>query len=453
MTMNSRSPRPHIVFVFSDQWRGQAFGFAGDPNARTPHTDAFAAQPIHFPNAVSGCPVCSPYRASLLSGRYPLAHGIIVNDQPLRHVPGGSLADHLNAAGYDTLWIGKWHLHSGGRRRFVLPEHRLGFRFWRGYECTHDYQHSFFFADTPEPLLWKGYDAQAQTDLACTEIEARAHGRHPFALFLSWGPPHNPYDTAPEPFQSLFPTDTLRLAPNVPPGSAETARTDLAGYYAHGAALDACFGRLLDALDAQGIADRTVVIFTSDHGDMHGAQGRFRKQWPFEESIRVPFLLRWPAGLGTTPRTFLCPIDAPDLMPTILGLLRRPIPPQCQGRNWAPLLRGEAPDEPDTPAPLSCYCPFHELHRSPDALEYRGLRTAQTVYVERPDGPWLLFDIQRDPFQLRNLVAEVPRDLIADLHRRLHALLTAIGDVFEPGPDLLRRYHVRLNEQGDVFYE
>ena len=106
-----------------------------------------------------------------------------------------SFAEALNGAGYDTAYIGKWHLDGRGRSSFIPPERRQGFGYWRVQECTHDYNHSQYYADSPEPRLWEGYDADAQTDDALAWMKNAAADEKPFALFLSWGPPHNPYET------------------------------------------------------------------------------------------------------------------------------------------------------------------------------------------------------------------------------------------------------------------
>ncbi|HPC28914.1 MAG TPA: sulfatase-like hydrolase/transferase, partial [bacterium] len=132
---------PNVVFVFADQMRAQATGFAGDPNAITPNLDALSLKSIVFTNSVAGCPVCSPYRASLITGQYPHTHGVFLNDVYLQH-KAVSIADAFNDAEYQTAWIGKWHIDGHGRTRFTPPERRQGFKFWRAVECTHDYNHS-----------------------------------------------------------------------------------------------------------------------------------------------------------------------------------------------------------------------------------------------------------------------------------------------------------------------
>ncbi len=221
--------KPNVVLVIADQWRAQAFAFAGDLNARTPHLDRLAAESVVLATAVSTCPVCSPCRASILTGRYPTTHGVFLNDVCLSN-DAVSLAQAFKGAGYQTAFIGKWHLDGHGRTSFIPPERRQGFELWRACECTHNYLQSAYFADTPERLFWPGYDAVAQTDAARDYI--KEHRERPFLLVLSFGPPHNPYETAPEPFRSQFKPAEIKLRPNVPPESQAAARRDLAGYYA-----------------------------------------------------------------------------------------------------------------------------------------------------------------------------------------------------------------------------
>ena len=154
--------RPNVVFVFGDQWRAEAMGCAGNPDVLTPCLDAFSRRSVRFTHAVSGCPVCSPWRATLMTGLYPLTHGVFVNDVPVSGDPT-YLAECFTDAGYDTGYIGKWHIDGRGRSNPIPSERRKGFDYWKVRECTHDYNDSFYYADGPQRLQWDGYDAQAQT--------------------------------------------------------------------------------------------------------------------------------------------------------------------------------------------------------------------------------------------------------------------------------------------------
>lgn len=180
---------------------------------------------------MSGCPVCSPYRGTLMTGQYPHKHGVFVNDVPFEN-GATSFAQALNAAGYATGYIGKWHIDGHGRSTYIPRERRQGFDFWRVLECTHDYNNSFYYGDSEEKLKWDGYDAIAQTREAERYIRAR-DTQKPFALFLSWGPPHDPYETAPTEYRAMYDTEQLLLRPNVPRDFEATSRKIGAGYYAH----------------------------------------------------------------------------------------------------------------------------------------------------------------------------------------------------------------------------
>jgi len=439
----------NLVFVFADQWRYQATGYAGDPNVKTPNIDRFATQSMNFTNAVSGCPVCSPYRASLMTGVYPNRHRMMVNDQCLHRLyKGPFLAECLRDAGYRTAYIGKWHLDGNGRNAFVPPERRLGFDWWKGFECSHNYQASYYyFGDDPRPHRWEGYDANAQTEAACRYLHEEVRN-DPFALFLSWGPPHDPFGTAPAQFEAMYDSQRIRLPPNVPEAFADQACKELAGYYAHCSALDACFGRLLDALSATGRDRDTIVVFTSDHGDMLGSQGHFRKQKPWAESIRVPFLVRHPGGAG--PGTDNTPIDAPDLMPTLLALCGAPIPDDVQGRDFSRTILHGVPSG-IAEALLALYLPFHEWRYGNGGREYRGLHSARYTYVRALAGPWLLYDNADDPWQLRNLIDDPAHAAkVADLDARLTARLRKVEDDFASGREIIRREKYRLNEAHDI---
>ena len=435
--------RPNVVFVFPDQWRAQAFGYAGDPNAHTPAIDSLARQSFNFSNAVSGLPVCSPYRASLMTGQYAVRHGLVVNDVELR--PNGpTLGETFRKSGYDTAYIGKWHIHGspdgnfGRRLAYIPPESRFGFDYWKVCECTHDYNRSLYYeGNDPAQRYWDGYDAIAQTRDACRFIRSRANRKDPYFLTLSLGPPHDPYGTAPEQYQTLYRNRPIRLRPNVPASHAGEAVKNLQGYYAHMAALDGCIAQLREAVDASGQAEDTIFVFTSDHGDMLQSQGLHHKQQPWDESLRVPFLIHYPRLLGRIGRVSQTPIDAPDIMPTLCGLAGLAVPESVQGRNYAPLVAGREKDSPGAAALLNLPVSFSVVRRQGFA-EYRGLRTPRYTYVRSIHGPWLLYDNHADPYQMRNLVDSHPA-LRSRLDHRLDQLLKQAGDEFLPGARYVER--------------
>ena len=445
--------RPNIVYVFADQWRVQDTGYAGNSQVKTPHLDSLAAQSINFTHAVAGIPVCCPARACLLTGQHALTHGVFVNDVHLAD-DTVSMAKLFKAVGYDTAYVGKWHVDGRGRSNYIPPESRQGFDYWKALECTHDYNNSRYYAgDSKQPLKWDGYDAIEQT----RDVQSYLRGRKdegqsdtPFLLLLSWGPPHAPYETAPEAYREMYDPDTIQLRPNVPPEMAEEARDWIAGYYAHCTALDDCLGSLLQTLEEEGLAENTIFVFTSDHGDMLGSQGEVKKQRPWEESIRVPFLLRWPQRFGREGRAVNALLDTPDILPTLLSLTDIPIPETVEGRDFSATIEG-GQDPSGGAALIYCPHPFGQFLREDGGREYRGLRTLNHTYARDLNGPWLLYDNDNDPFQLNNLVnrAEL-QALQADLDALLHKKLAERGDEFLPGESYIQKWNYPLDRTGPV---
>jgi arylsulfatase A-like enzyme len=440
--------RPNIVFILADQWRAQATGYAGDPNAKTPNLDRLAERGVRFSNAVSGCPVCCPYRGSLMTGRYPLTHGVFINDVPLNN-KAVSLAQAFNRAGYQTSYIGKWHLDGRGRKSFIPSERRQGFQFWRAAECSHNYNRSHFYGDENLKKFWQGYDAFHQTQETQRYLEQHKE-KGPFALVLSLGPPHNPYQTAPERFKKMFRPADIVLRPNVPESEKETARRDLAGYYAHIGALDQCVGEIKKTLKRLGLLDNTILVFTSDHGDMLGSHGESRKQRPWDESILVPFIVHWPAGLGDAGRKLVRPINSPDIMPTLLGLCGIEIPETVEGADRSKLILGNTPDGDGT-ALITCVSPFGEWKRSNGGREYRGIRTSRYTYVRTLNGPWLLYDNIDDEYQQNNLCGKPEyAKLQKRLDLKLDEKLRETNDQFLVGDEYIKKWGYKVDATGTM---
>ena len=453
--------KPNVVFLLTDQWRLHALGYAGNTQVQTPNIDRLASECVNFKHAISGYSVCCPWRASFLTGQYPLTHGVIVNDVPIGGEPVG-LGDAFKNAGYNTAYIGKWHVDGRGRKAYIPPERRLGFDYFKALECTHDYNASAYY-DNDDPTLrfWDGYDVFAQTADARQYIEAQST-ENPFMLVLSWGPPHNPYETAPQEYRDMYDPRDIALRPNVPPEMAADAREWLAGYYAHCGAIDKAVGDILETLDERGLSENTVLVFASDHGDMLGSQGWTRKQKPWEESIRVPFLLRYPAKLGREARDVEPFLNAHDIMPTLLGVCDLPIPESVEGRDFSAAIEGESISGESPPRPyknahdseaalLACFHPFGEWSRPAGGQEYRGIRTARYTYCRTLAGPWLLYDNDADPYQLHNLAGDANySETQAELDALLQRELDAVGDEFLDGMSYINRWGYPLDDSGTV---
>ncbi|MGI9385005.1 MAG: sulfatase family protein, partial [Methyloligellaceae bacterium] len=420
---------------------------------KTPHLDGFARESAVFTNAVSMLPVCGPYRGSLLPGRSPLSTGLVLNDIALKTTEV-SVAHAFKAGGYRTGYIGKWHVDGPDRTAPVPPgPRRQGFEYWVGANFEHNYDRSRFTDNDGAIKTWKGWDAEAQTSLAIDYLRGHA-GPDPFCLFLSWGPPHHPYRLAPQDYLDMYDPAAIPGRPNCP----DVPRDDLWGYYAQTTFLDDQFGRILEALDEAGLRDDTVLVFTSDHGDMHGSHDHYKKQWPWNESIKVPFVLRYP---GAVPAgvTLDFPINVVDIMPTLLGLAGVAVPDTVEGVDLAPFIRGDRDDPPESvlimnPCPFSVGDP-----RGPDQypdyrgrrLEYRGVITDRYTYVRTIDDPWLLYDNREDPYQMANLIDDPGH---AGTRDRLEALMRdhmhRIGDAFLPREAYYERFGIELDHRGKV---
>ncbi|MBI2942430.1 MAG: sulfatase [Chloroflexi bacterium] len=422
--------RPNIVYVFADQMRAMSVGCLHDDPVQTPNVDRLASQGVLFTNAVANTPVCTPSRASLITGKHALSCRTIANDLRLPADEPG-IADVLKEHGYRRGYIGKWHLDGISRHMFTPPgRRRHGFDdYWAVYNCNHNYfDCKWFEDDSPELRRRPGYDADIQTDQAIAFLER--FREEPFCLYLSWGPPHNPYRVVPQEFLDMYPPDEIPLRPNV----EGPDRAAIAGYYAHVSALDRNVGRLMETLDHLGLTENTIVVFSSDHGDMLWSRGRLNKQQPYDESIRIPLIIRWPGHLPAGVVDDLL-IGVVDHAPTLLGLADVDVPAGMNGLDLSSAIRGTSDGRPSS-ALIAEYVSFDQAR---DWQPWRGVRTERYTYVRWLQGGALLYDNREDPYQLRNLMLEPGHDSLArDLEGELRRWLTRLDDQFTAGEEHLR---------------
>ena len=450
--MKTSDKQPNVVFIFADQMRAQVLGCYGNEMVPTPNFDAMAEAGMVFDNAISTFPVCSPYRGMLLSGKYPMANGTVNNDTGMRDdIP--TVGTEFRDQGYATGYIGKWHLE-WNRNPFVPQDRRQGFDYWAVNNCSHKYMDHFYCTDTPEEIHFEGYDAFVQTDLAIDFIQKNKE--QPFCLFISWGPPHDPYNTAPDAFQERISLDKIELRDNVneravvdhllarddAPEEVKNNRAKrreivedderlkkeyLRGYYAHTSALDDCIGMIREALKKADLAEDTILVFTSDHGDMLGSHRMASKQSPFEESINVPFVIEYPRAVpeGKRSDALLAPID---MMPTLLSLAGLDCP-DVDGKDVSGAMVGEDADEQDAVL-LMKMLPGGNPYLTNAITPWRGVRTKRYTYTTLiGHGPWLLYDNEADPYQLNNLINKPEcADLQAELDKQMCALMEEAND-------------------------
>ena len=437
--------KPNVVFIFADQLRSMSLGCYGDQQAITPNLDKMASEGMLFKNAISVWPVCSPFRGMLLTGRYPMSNGVVYNEFPLWKGQE-SIATALKAEGYRTGYIGKWHL-AGGKGQTTVKDH-FGFDFWEPLQVE---------MLTTQPDGTQTWRPDVQTDKAIEYIET--HKDKPFCLFMSWNPPHDPY-IAPDEYMKLFPADQMKLRENdaekdlvrielekhpIPPDtdsgkkriqwrqridSDDGVRRNMQGYYAATHGLDVCMGRMMNTLDEAGIADDTILVFSSDHGDMLGSHRMSHKQEPFEESISIPFIVRYPRRIpkGKITDALLSPMD---IMPTLLSLAGAPIPNSVEGVSLDDAALGKRSDQHDALLIMKML-PGGNPWIINAATEWRGVRTKTHTYARLADGgPWILYDNRNDPMQMKNLVNDPTHKKLQDeLEATMQKLLKKAHDPF-----------------------
>lgn len=448
---------PNLLVVMADQLRRQALGAYGDPNVSTPHIDGLASSGVRFDRACSTYPVCVPFRFSLMTGEY--AHSRSVPAIEWRLSPAErTLAHEFNDAGYETIYVGKWHLYGGmggvlpnkppgftsvkANRTPVPREHRGGWQKWLAFEVGgHSFDTCYFEDDDPIPRPITSYQTDGLFDLAMNHLGSGRDATRPFCCVVSVEPPHNPY-LAPESYVRRWRDREPHLRANVETPARQAGAEqqvdelleDHRGYYAMIENLDDNVGRMVQFLRERNLADDTVIIVLSDHGDLLGSHGILSKykQYPYEESVGIPLIVHDPRSPSRHGTALPDAVATEDLYPTLLGLAgltpSRPKP----GADLAPLVRGELAGL-DRPGVLLEFvseyrkaAPFHEQ-------TWRAFCSARYKYVVLGDAaggePWLFFDLEMDPYEQVNLIDDPGyKDEITEHHRLLRERMLSTGD-------------------------
>lgn len=453
-------------------------GCAGDPNAITPNIDNLAEYGTRFTRACANFPLCCPARGTLLTGRH--AHHVIPGHDFKFPEAQPTIADVFNENGYRTAWFGKWHVEGKIKRKsgnaddlagewqgmplhpeapkgemvreafMHVPPHRGGgFEHWLGYENNNSPHnlwvqgHDETGKELPLSRLPK-FETDALTDELITYLERRAMERQastaeakPFFASLSVQPPHDPYG-APERFMRNYNPASLQMRPNVPDVDwvQERARRDYAGACALVENLDWNLGRIREALRRLELDTNTLIIFFSDHGDMHGSHGQFHKTSPWEESTGIPMIIG--GGLDIQGNGIRNVSDAPislvDLAPTTLSLCGITPPAWMQGKDFSFLRkpatnRTEEEAEPDSVF-LQCVIPTG--HGDSVDRAWRGIVTKDGwKYVCFEGTDWLLFDLNTDPYEAVNLAHNSKyNEKRCELRQQLRQWVEETGDRF-----------------------
>jgi arylsulfatase A-like enzyme len=417
-----KAERPNVLIVMPDQMRGMALGCRENPDVKTPNLDRLASQGLLLRRMFANTPVCCPARANILTGTYAHKNGMVANDLRLRESKT-TLAEILEEQGYRTGYVGKWHLDGGPRLPGFIPPgpRRQGFQFWAANECSHQHFKPTYFRDTETPITEDRFEPEVWTDRAIEFLQQKDDA--PFFLMVSMGPPHDPYG-APEGYEALYDPAKLTMRPNWVTGTTNSGREQIARYYAAITAIDDQVGRLLKALDDSGQADNTIVFFLSDHGDMLGSHGKYLKRKPWEESIRVPGIVRYPAKLkpGRISDVLFTHVD---MAPSLLTLCGVPVPGEMQGTDLSGVLLGKDETGPES-AYFQIFVPFAG-DESP--LPWRGVRTANAMYARTEKSPWLLYDLDADPYEQTNLIDDPAHAALRDqMDAQVLSWMKRVGD-------------------------
>ncbi len=413
-TKKSEQKRPNILIIQPDQHRADYMGCAGHASVQTPNLDKLASEGVRFTKAASASPVCCPFRATMQTGLYIHEHGVVDNTIPLNSEFKG-IAEIFTDNGYSTGYIGKWHLGGflpkeipGG---YIEEDARFGWQEWYGYEKSHEFLDVWKYNENQEKVPVEGYEWEPtwHTDMAMDFIERKTKEDQPWCYYIAYGPPHNPEQCTQE-FLDMYNPDDFELTPDaqkLPKEKRDKLRKILQVYHAQVTAIDFEIGRIEQKLKEIGADENTIIVYTSDHGDVLGSHHEEivqkyikdnrslksilrTKGKPFSMAFRVPFIIKGAdvkkPGLVTDAL-----LNSVDMVPTILGLAGIDAPKYMQGKDLSAWYsKGKGPKQ--------------------DYL-YMGLRDVTNAWRAVWDGEYFLSDlaynnlynVEKDPMELNNL--------------------------------------------------
>ena len=477
----ARTGRPNILFLLTDQQRFDCTGVSGNRVIHTPNIDRIGHEGAVFTSAYSSTPTCTPARSALLTGLSPWHHGMLGYSNMAQRYPLEK-PRALRDAGYHAATIGKQHFtpmrNGHGYHRMILDEHcscgnvHDPIPAARAAEDRSDYE-AWFYSQAPtlDPhatgLGWNDHTAKAfalperlhaTTWTGDTAVNfLREYQRpEPFYLKVSFIRPHSPYDP-PERFMRQY-ADAALPAAQVAKWAGRyeernSARDDIwrgklpdaeirrsrQGYYGSIGHVDEQIGRVLEALEKRGWLEETLIVFTSDHGDMTGDHNLWRKSYAYEPSAHIPMLMRWPSGMlsGARGQTFAQPVELRDILPTFLEAASAPLQRQIDGRSLLSLVRNGGSGWRE-------YIDLeHNICYSPDN-HWNGFTDGRSKYIyHAKDGEEQLFDLQSDPYEVHDLAGDPKHEAALRLWRgRL------VEHFQERGEPFLRGGKLGLRPQG-----
>ena len=398
--------KPNIVFILSDDHRFDHLGVTGHPWIKTPNLDRLAKEGVRFDNAFCTTSLCSPSRASFLTGQYAHNHGVINNLEQWNN-QNVTVLEELKKTGYKTGFIGKWHMPGPlpklrGVDRFISFTHKTG----QGahFDCP-------LVIDGKETQRKGKYLAKDLTDFALDFI--RKEKEEPFCLYLAHKAPHGPFKP-PKKMADLYkdePIDNL-------PKAAQAKYSGMVNGEIYGGmlwnvekkykkycrlitSLDEQIGRVLDELDSLGLAEDTIVIYSTDNGYLLGDNGHFDKRWAYDPSLRIPFIVRYPARIKTPGRVSSEMVLNIDLAPTLLNMTGQNIPGFMDGKSFLPMLENR-----NQPLRESFHYEFFVDFPPYLVPDIDAVRTRNYLYITynnsrmKPE----LYNVVKDPYSRNNLM-------------------------------------------------
>ena len=443
--VENQQTKPNLLFIFPDQLRNAAIGINNQDPVHTPNLDKLAQEGVILSNAISSSPLCSPYRGMLMTGKLPYNNKVLTNCNSDRFKYDNtwqkedvSFSDVLVENGYDAAYVGKLHLVSpppiAGKDSVIWDayspkDERHGFNFWYSYGTfdMHNTPH-YWINDAKEDELsyfneWSPtHEADVVIDYLKNSSEKTRSNDKPFALFWSINPPHPPYQYVPEKYledykdkslEELLVRDNVELDTDAKGlafhkgatrGRTQLAKKHVHDYFAMVTGVDEQIGRVLKTLEEQALDKNTIVIFTSDHGEMMGSHGLMSKNVWYEEAINVPFIIRWPEKIKAGQKDDLL-VSPTDIMPTILNMLgiTEGIPTNLDGEDLSSIILENQGNRPSSVM-------YYYIEEGQPASGHRGIRTQTHTYVITFDSQdverRIMFDNIADPYQLNNIVGK-----------------------------------------------
>ena len=454
---SGKARHPNVLVIFDDQLRADACSVYGGKNITTPNIDRLAAEGMRLTNATSPCPLCTPFRGMLQTGRYPTHSGLVMNWVEAN--PNQRCIAHVfRDAGYHTGFIGKWHLSAGALKKsgkykrdpkaqqayakenpeteFTPPgPDRLGYEHWETFNFHCQFNNWWYYRDEPKKIVMPGYETDGETELAIEFMKKNKDSDRPFFLMVAPHPPHLPFAKShlPEGYLEQVPEE-LHWSPNVPEDHPRRKKPFQARcYYAMAKNVDDNVGRIIQFLDSSGLSENTIVVFTSDHGEMNGSHNRINKMVPYAEAVNIPMIYRWPGHIpaGATSDELCGPMDQ---MATLCGLLGIDPAKTSDGADLSRAILGKGKVGHDEMMMMNYTSHWDFCQTGTNWPEWRGIRTRQYTYAKWLTGAEELYDNLADPYQMTNLTQnqkDLPR--LQKMRKALKDLLADAHDEFLPG--------------------